>query len=382
MIYLDHNSTTPVLPEVLEAMLPCFTDAFGNASSMHAAGRRTLARLQTARRQVAQLLACDPAEVVFTSGGTESDNLALKGMLNPGDHLIVSRIEHSAIRSTCLWLQRQGCEVTSVEVNRQGQVEPDSIRAALKSNTKLISVMMANNETGVLQPVEEIGRIAVEADVWFHTDAVQAAAKVPISVDAIRCDLLTISAHKFHGPQGIGALYLRRGTPLRAQLHGGQQEKRHRPGTENVAAIAGMGKACELALTGLADGSGQRISALRNHLEEALIGLVPDTRINGKASPRVANTSNILFEHVSGDALVLALDELGIAASRGSACSAGGSDPSSTLMAMGLTGEQSRSSVRFSLGKLNTAEEIDRALTAIPDVVDALRRRSAGFWAG
>lgn len=382
MIYLDHNSTTPVLPEVLEAMLPCFTDAFGNASSMHAAGRRTLARLQTARRQVAQLLACDPAEVVFTSGGTESDNLALKGMLNPGDHLIVSRIEHSAIRSTCLWLQRQGCEVTSVEVNRQGQVEPDSIRAALKSNTKLISVMMANNETGVLQPVEEIGRIAAEADVWFHTDAVQAAAKVPISVDAIRCDLLTISAHKFHGPQGIGALYLRRGTPLRAQLHGGQQEKRHRPGTENVAAIAGMGKACELALTGLADGSGQRISALRNHLEEALIGLVPDTRINGKASPRVANTSNILFEHVSGDALVLALDELGIAASRGSACSAGGSDPSSTLMAMGLTGEQSRSSVRFSLGKLNTAEEIDRALTAIPDVVDALRRRSAGFWAG
>ena len=382
MIYLDHNSTTPVLPEVLEAMLPCFTDAFGNASSMHAAGRRTLARLQTARRQVAQLLACDPAEVVFTSGGTESDNLALKGMLNPGDHLIVSRIEHSAIRSTCLWLQRQGCEVTSVEVNRQGQVEPDSIRATLKSNTKLISVMMANNETGVLQPVEEIGRIAAEADVWFHTDAVQAAAKVPISVDAIRCDLLTISAHKFHGPQGIGALYLRRGTPLRAQLHGGQQEKRHRPGTENVAAIAGMGKACELALTGLADGSGQRISALRNHLEEALIGLVPDTRINGKASPRVANTSNILFEHVSGDALVLALDELGIAASRGSACSAGGSDPSSTLMAMGLTGEQSRSSVRFSLGKLNTAEEIDRALTAIPDVVDALRRRSAGFWAG
>lgn len=382
MIYLDHNSTTPVLPEVLEAMLPCFTDAFGNASSMHAAGRRTLARLQTARRQVAQLLACDPAEVVFTSGGTESDNLALKGMLNPGDHLIVSRIEHSAIRSTCLWLQRQGCEVTSVEVNRQGQVEPDSIRAALKSNTKLISVMMANNETGVLQPVEEIGRIAAEADVWFHTDAVQAAAKVPISVDAIRCDLLTISAHKFHGPQGIGALYLRRGTPLRAQLHGGRQEKRHRPGTENVAAIAGMGKACELALTGLADGSGQRISALRNHLEEALIGLVPDTRINGKASPRVANTSNILFEHVSGDALVLALDELGIAASRGSACSAGGSDPSSTLMAMGLTGEQSRSSVRFSLGKLNTAEEIDRALTAIPDVVDALRRRSAGFWAG
>lgn len=382
MIYLDHNSTTPVLPEVLEAMLPCFTDAFGNASSMHAAGRRTRARLQTARRQVAQLLACDPAEVVFTSGGTESDNLALKGMLNPGDHLIVSRIEHSAIRSTCLWLQRQGCEVTSVEVNRQGQVEPDSIRATLKSNTKLISVMMANNETGVLQPVEEIGRIAAEADVWFHTDAVQAAAKVPISVDAIRCDLLTISAHKFHGPQGIGALYLRRGTPLRAQLHGGQQEKRHRPGTENVAAIAGMGKACELALTGLADGSGQRISALRNHLEEALIGLVPDTRINGKASPRVANTSNILFEHVSGDALVLALDELGIAASRGSACSAGGSDPSSTLMAMGLTGEQSRSSVRFSLGKLNTAEEIDRALTAIPDVVDALRRRSAGFWAG
>lgn len=380
MIYLDNNSTTPVLPEVLDAMLPCFTESFGNPSSIHSCGRRALAYVKEARRQVAELLGCQASEIVFTSSGTEGDNLALKGMLNRGDHLIVSAIEHSAILMACKWLEKQGCEVTCVGVNGNGQVEPDSIRGALKPNTRLISVMMANNETGVLQPVEEIGRIAAEADIWFHTDAVQAAGKVSISVNQIGCDLLTLSAHKFHGPQGIGALFVRAGTPLRPQLHGGHQEKRRRPGTENVAGIAGLGRACALAQSGFVNGSIQRIAGLRDRLESVLTSLVPGTRINGRGAPRVANTTNILFENVSGDALVLALDELGIAASRGSACSAGAADPSSVLMAMGLNGQQSRSSVRFSLGKQNTPEEIDLTIAACPGAVDRLREKSAMAW--
>lgn len=379
MIYLDNNSTTPVLPEVLEAMRPSFADSFGNPSSIHSAGRRALAHIKAARQQVASLLGCQPSEIIFTSGGTEGDNLALKGMMNPGDHLIVSAIEHSAILTACHWLEKQGCEITRVGVNNNGQVEPDSIRAAIRNNTRLISVMMANNETGVLQPVEEIGRIAAEADVWFHTDAVQAAGKIPISVNSIRCDLLTISAHKIHGPQGIGALYLRQGTPLHPQLHGGHQERSRRPGSENVPGIVGLGKAAQLALAGLADGSIGRIAALRDRLETAVTSLVEDTRINGKAAPRVANTSNILFERAGGDALVLALDESGIEVSRGSACSAGGGDPSGVLIAMGLTGEQSRSSLRISLGKQNTMEEIDAAIAAIPGCVSQLRQRSATF---
>jgi len=380
MIYLDNNSTTPLLPEVLDAMLPCFTESFGNPSSIHSGGRRALFHVKEARQEVAGLLGCQASEIVFTSGGTESDNLALKGIVNPGDHLIVSAIEHSAILVACTWLEKHGCEVTRVGVNGLGQVEPDSIRAALKPNTRLISVMMANNETGVLQPVEEIGRIAAEADIWFHTDAVQAAGKVPVSVNRIGCDLLTISAHKLHGPQGIGALFLRAGTPLRPQLHGGHQEKRRRPGTENVPGIAGLGRACRLAKAALTNGSVDRIAALRDRLEDALTSLIPDTRINGRRAARVANTTNILFENVGGDALVLALDELGIAASRGSACSAGAADPSSVLMAMGLNGQQSRSSLRFSLGKQNTADEIENTISATPGAVARLRAKSAVFW--
>ncbi|HEY3629118.1 MAG TPA: cysteine desulfurase family protein [Terracidiphilus sp.] len=380
MIYLDNNSTTPVLADVLDAMLQCFTESFGNPSSIHSCGRRALAHVKEGRERVAALLDCQPAEVIFTSGGTEGDNLALKGMMNPGDHLIVSAIEHSAILSTCHWLEKQGCQVTRVDVNGSGQVEPDTVRAALRKNTRLISVMMANNETGVLQPAAEIGRIAAEADIWFHTDAVQAAGKVPISVDKLNCDLLTISAHKFHGPQGVGALFVRRGTPLRPQLHGGHQEKRRRPGTENVAGIAGLGRASAIAQAGLTDGSIERVAALRDRLETALIGVVPEIRINGDSVPRVSNTSNILFEHVGGDALVLALDEAGIAASRGSACSSGAADPSSVLMAMGLNGQQSRSSLRFSLGKQNTAEQIETAIAAITGCVGRLREQSAAFW--
>ena len=377
--YLDNNSTTPVSPEVLEAMLPCFSESFGNASSIHGCGRRALANVKLARERVAALLDCMPTEVVFTSGGTEGDNLALKGMMKPGGHIIVSAIEHSAILSTCAWLEKIGCEVTRVGVNGNGQVDPEAVRQALRANTTLISIMMANNETGVLQPVEEIGRIAAEADVWFHTDAVQAAGKVPISVKKIGCDLLTISAHKIHGPQGTGALFVRRGTPLQNQLHGGHQERGRRPGTENVAGIAGLGRACEIARRGFEDGSVERIGALRDRLEAAVVSAVPLTRINGKDAPRVPNTTNILFEHVGGDALVMALDELGVAASRGAACTAGESDPSSVLMAMGLTGEQSRSSLRFSLGKQNTAEEIEHVIAVLPGAVRKLREAAQCF---
>jgi cysteine desulfurase len=379
IVYLDNNSTTAVLPEVVEEMLPCFAESFGNPSSIHGCGRRALAVVKKARERVAALLDCLPTEVVFTSGGTEGDNLTLKGMISPGDHIIVSAIEHSAILGTCVWLEHLGCEVTRVGVNGSGQVEPESVRRALRKNTRLISIMMANNETGVLQPVEEIGKIAAEADVWFHTDAVQAAGKVPISVKSIGCDLLTISAHKFHGPQGAGALFVRRGTPLRPQLHGGHQEKGRRPGTENVAGIAGLGRASEIARNGLSDGSMQRIGALRDQLEEAVADRVPETRINGKDAPRVPNTTNILFERVGGDALVMALDELGIAASRGAACTAGEADPSSVLMAMGLTGEQSRSSLRFSLGKLNTGEDIERVISVLPGAVQHLREATQFF---
>jgi cysteine desulfurase len=379
--YLDNNSTTPVLPEVLEEMLPCFSQSFGNPSSIHECGRRALAHLKLARERVAALLGCLPTEVVFTSGGTEGDNLAILGMMNPGDHIVISAIEHSAVLSTCAWLEHLGCEVTKVGVNGNGQVDPYTVRHALRKSTRLISVMMANNETGVLQPVEEIGRIAAEADVWFHTDAVQAAGKVPISVKTIGCDLLTISAHKVHGPQGVGALYVRRGTPLRAQQHGGHQEKSRRPGTENVAGIAGLGRASEVARSSLSDGSVARMAELRDRLEEAIVSIVPETRINGKGTPRVPNTSNILFEHVGGDALVLALDEVGVAASRGAACTAGEADPSSVLMAMGLTGEQSRSSLRFSLGKQNTAADIEHAIAVLPDAVQRLRRASPFYGA-
>jgi cysteine desulfurase len=378
--YFDNNSTTQVLPAVLEEMIPCFTESFGNPSSIHGYGRRALAKMKLARERVAALLGCLPTEIVFTSGGTEGDNLAMKGMMNPGDHLIVSAIEHSAILGTCAWLERLGCEVTRVGVNSNGQIDPDSVRGAMRKNTRLISVMMANNETGVLQPVEEISRIASEADVWFHTDAVQAAGKVPISVNAIGCDLLTISAHKIHGPQGVGALFVRRGTPLRPLVHGGHQERNRRGGTENVAGIVGLGRACEIAQAGFADGSVERIGALRDQLEDAVVSLVPETRINGKDAPRVPNTTSILFEHVGGDALVLALDDLGVAASRGAACTAGESDPSSVLMAMGLSGEQSRSSLRFSLGKLNTGSDVEHLISVLPGAVQRLREDSRFFW--
>jgi cysteine desulfurase len=360
-------------------MLPYFSEQFGNPSSIHSCGRRALAALKQARASVASLLGCRTTEIVFTSGGTEGDNLALLGMVGPGDHVITSVIEHSAILQTCLYLQHIGCEVTRVKVNSSGQVDPDDVRRALRPNTKLISIMMANNETGVLQPVEEIGRIAKEADVWFHTDAVQAAGKVPIDVDRVGCDLLSITAHKIHGPQGTGAVFVRRGTPFHPQLHGGHQEGGRRPGTENIAGIVGLGHACEIARRGLNDGSLFNMGLWRNRLEEAVLDQIPDTGVNGVNAQRVFNTSNIYFDHVGGDSLVLALDERGIAVSRGAACASGEAEPSSILMAMGLSGERSRSSLRFSIGKANSEEDIEYLISVLPKTVRQLREASPFF---
>jgi cysteine desulfurase len=376
LVYLDNNATSPVLPEVLAAMLPYFTEQFGNPSALHAGGKRTLAAMKQARISVANLLGCRATEIVFTGGGTEGDNLALLGMASPGDHVITSVIEHSAVLRACHHLEQAGCQVTRIGVNTAGQVDPADIRQALRPNTKLISIMMANNETGVLQPIEEIGRIAAEADVWFHTDAVQSAGKVQIDVNRIGCDLLTITAHKIHGPQGTGALFVRRGTPLRPQSHGGHQERGRRSGTENIPGIVGLGVACEIASRGFIDGSLRRIASWRDQLESSVLTAISHAVVNGATASRVANTSNIYFEGVSADALVVALSEQGIAASRGAACNSSEADPSSVLMAMGLSGERSRSSIRFSLGKANSAQDIDYLISVLPETVRRLREAS------
>ncbi|MDR3725354.1 MAG: cysteine desulfurase family protein [Terracidiphilus sp.] len=373
MAYLDNNSTTQVLPSVLNEIVSCYRDQYGNSSSLHTFGHRAQLVLSHARVRVAQLLDCHPLEVIFTSGGTEGNNWALKGLVKLGEHVVISAIEHSAILQTAAALEKNGCAVTRVGVDANGRVNPEDVRRALQPNTKLISVMMANNETGVLQPVEEIGAIAAEADVWFHTDAVQAAGKVPISVGKIRCDLLTITAHKMHGPQGVGALYVRRGTPIQPLLHGGHQEKGRRPGTENIAGIAGFGKACDEATRSMQDGAMAQLAEWRNRIEETLVAQVPQSGVNGKDAVRVPNTTNIYFDGISGDSLVLALDRQSVAVSRGAACMAGDSNPSSVLMAMGLSGERSRSSIRISLSKLNQESEIERLLAALPEVVRQLR---------
>jgi len=374
--YLDNNSTTPVLPEVIEAMLPCFSESFGNPSSIHGCGRRALVQVKHAREQVAALLDCLPSEIVFTSGGTEGDNLALKGMMSPGDHIITSAIEHSAVLGTCTWLEHLGCEVTRIGVSSNGQVEPDSVRQALRKNTRLISIMMANNETGVLQPVEEIGKIAAEADVWFHTDAVQAAGKVPVSARNIRCDLLTISGHKMHAPQGVGALFVRKGTRLQPLFYGGRHERSRRAGTENVPGIVALGKAAEVAMQGFERGEDKKMSTLRDRLQQGILAQVEEAGVNGEGAPRIPNTSNIYFDHVEGESMVISLDLKGLAVSAGAACSSGAIEPSHVLIAMGLPAARARASIRLSLGRQNTAEDVDIALALVPETVARLRELS------
>ena len=375
-VYLDNNATTPVLPEVLEAMRPYFAEHFGNASSIHHHGQETRAAVERARESVAALLGCRASEVVFTSGGTEADNLAVSGVTRAGDHVITSTIEHHAVLNSCKHLESMGCEVTYVPVDGRGLIDPDDVRRALRPHTKLITIMMANNETGVLQPVEEIGKIAAEADLYFHTDAVQAAGKVPIDVSRLECDLLSISGHKLHAPQGVGALYVKKGTVLEPMLYGGSHERSRRAGTENVPGIIGLGKAAELAREALQRGDLAHMSAMRDQIEQKILAEVEATGVNGEGAPRVPNTTNIHFDYIEGESLVIALDLKGLAVSTGAACSSGAIEPSHVLTAMGLPSETARASLRFSLGKQNTEDDVQFAVDLVPQTVARLRELS------
>jgi len=375
-VYLDNNATTPPLPEVREAMRPYLGEEFGNASSIHQRGQRARGAVERARESVAALIGARPAEIVFTSGGTESDNLAIFGLVEPGDHVISSTIEHHAVLNACRELEKRGSQVSYVRVDGCGLIDPDDVRRALRPQTKLITIMMANNETGVRQPVEEIGRIAGEADVYFHTDAVQAAGKVAVNVAAMGCDLLSISAHKLHGPQGTGALYVRRGTLLKPLLYGGSHERSRRAGTENVAGIVGLGRAAQLAAEWLAGQGDLKMAALRDRLQDRVLSGVDLAGVNGEGTPRVPNTTNIYFDCVEGEALVIALDLKGLSVSTGAACSSGAIEPSHVLVAMGLKPERARASLRFSLGKQNSSEDVDFALSILPETVARLRELS------
>ena len=374
-VYLDNSATTPVLPEVFEAMRPYFTERFGNASSIHHHGQESRAAVENARESLAALLGSRTSEIVFTSGGTEADNLAIFGLAGEGDHVITSAVEHHAVLNACKQLESDGCEVSYVPVDGRGLVDPADVRGALRPNTKLITVMMANNETGVLQPVNEIAAVAKDAEVHFHTDAVQAAGKVPVDVKKIDCGLLSISGHKIHAPQGIGALYVRKGTTLRPMLYGGRHERSRRAGTENVAGIVGLGKAAELARQGLESGDDAKMTDARDRLERALLQL-EYTGINGAGAPRVPSTISIHVDGIDGEALVIALDLKGLAVSTGAACSSGAIEPSHVLVAMGMPADQARASIRISLGKQNTDEEVVFAIGLIPETVARLRELS------
>ena len=378
-IYLDNNATTPVLPDVVEEMRPYFAEMFGNASSIHHHGQETRAAVEHARDSVAALLGCRPAEIVFTSGGTEADNLAIAGMVSAGDHIITSSVEHHAVLQACKHLGEMGCDVTEVPVDGRGLIDPEDVRRALRPNTRLISIMLANNETGVLQPVEEIGKIAAEAQVFFHTDAVQAAGKVPIDVERIGCHALSISGHKMHAPQGVGALYVRKRTRLQPLFYGGRHERSRRAGTENVPGIVALGKAAELTMQGFEAGEDKKMASLRDRLQQGIRAQVEEAGVNGDGAPRVPNTTNIYFDHIEGESLVIALDLKGLAVSTGSACSSGAVEPSHVLTAMGLRADRARASIRLSLGKQNTAEDIDVALALVPETVARLRELSPAY---
>jgi cysteine desulfurase len=381
-VYLDYNATTPVDGQVLAAMLPFFSGTYGNASSMHSAGQDARAAVESARAAVAALIGAKPAEIVFTSGGTEADNLAIFGCLaahrRERKHVIASPIEHHAVLNSVETLEKQDVEVTRLPISSDGVIDPEDVRRALRPETILITVMHANNELGTIQPVAEIGRIALEANVYFHCDAVQAAGKVPVDVNEMKVDFLALSAHKFYGPKGVGALYVRENTPLEPILFGGTHERDRRPGTENVAGIVGMGEAAELARTHLA-GEPTRIGILRDRLEEGIVRAVSATHVNGNPAQRVANTTNITFAHAEGESLVIALDLQDVQCSTGAACSSGAILPSHVLRAIGLPKEEAKSTLRFSLGRYTTPEDVDYALQVIPQAVERLRAISPTY---
>jgi cysteine desulfurase len=376
-IYLDHNATTPAAPEVVEAMTRALRDLFGNASSIHAFGQQAKAAIDEARTEVARLIGAEPGDIVFTAGGTEADNLALRGVLASAPptrrRLVVSAIEHEAVVNTAAALGRAGFPVTILPATGDGTVEPGALDASEGDDLALVSVMLANNETGVIQPVADFARRAHSRAALCHTDAVQAAGKVPVDVKALGVDLLSLAAHKFGGPKGVGALWLKRGLTLSSVITGGRQERSRRAGTENVPAIVGFGVAAGLARRRLASDA-SRVGALRDRLEAGILASIPRTAVNGGRMARVPNTTNIAFEGVEAESLVIGLDLEGIAVSTGSACSSGTLEPSHVLKAMGLPHGRVQSSVRFSLGTTTSDEDITRVLAVLPLVIDRLRR--------
>jgi cysteine desulfurase len=376
-IYFDHNATTPVAPPVVDAMLQVLREEYGNPSSVHAFGQRAKAVLDDARHAVAALIDAEPSELVFTSGGTESDNLAIRGAAESLEasgrrHLIASAVEHEAVLNTVKALARRGWHTTLLPVGHTGLVSAGSLTEALRDETALVSVMLANNEIGTIQPIVELAALAHARGAWFHTDAVQAVGKIPVSAKTLGVDLLSLSAHKFNGPKGAGALWIRRGTRLIAHTTGGRHERNRRAGTENVAGIAGLGAAAALAEAKL-EQEARRVAALRDRLEAGVLARVPGTDVNGAREPRVPNTTNISVDGVEAEALLIALDLQGVAVSTGSACSSGALEPSHVLRAMGLTAHRTQNSIRFSLGAGNTADEVDYVLERLPGIVERLR---------
>lgn len=379
-VYFDNNATTRVLPEVAEAMLPYFTESYGNPSSIHRFGSQVGQKMFEAREQVAALIgAADPVEVIFTGSGTEGDNAAIRGMLEARPdkrHIVTTQVEHSAVLGLCQHLERKGYRITWLNVDENGALDPEELRASLANDTALVSIMWANNETGVIFPVEQIGAIVRSRGIPFHVDAVQAAGKISVRVKDLPIDLLTISAHKFHAPKGVGALYVRRGITFPPFIIGGHQERNRRAGTENVAAIVGMGKAAEIALKRLAEDSA-RIGKLRDLLETLLLESCPGSRVNGQDQNRVSNTSNMSFRYLEGESILVLLDQVGICASTGSACTAGSSEPSHVLRAMKVPADWLQGAVRFSLGRFNTEEEVRYVNQMVPSIVQRLQGLSA-----
>lgn len=382
-IYLDNAATTAVSQLVMEAMLPYYMQVYGNPSSVHSTGRDAKKAVERARRQVASALGCSAQEIYFTAGGSESDNWALKGAAfahqEKGRHIITTQIEHHAILHTCQWLETQGWQVTYLPVDADGFVTVQQVENALRPDTVLVSVMAANNEIGTLEPVAEIGALCHERGVLFHTDAVQAVGAIPLDVEALHADMLSLSAHKFHGPKGIGALYIRKGVKIDPLIHGGAQERGHRAGTENLPGIVGLGKAIELAEEGLAENAA-RMTFLRNRLVSGLAAAIPDMRINGTMEKRLPNNVNVSFAGIEGEAVLLRLDLEGIAASSGSACTAGSLDPSHVLTAIGLTRDEAKGSLRLTLGTDTTQADVDEVVKKLPGIVASLREMTS--WCG
>ena len=381
-IYMDNAATTPVSPEVLNSMMPYFTQVYGNASSIHQTGREAAKAIADARRQVAAAIGARPEEVYFTAGGSESDNWAIKGTAfarrQKGNHIITSSIEHHAVLHTCEWLQKQGFDVTYLPVDGEGFVSPADVEKAITDKTILITIMAANNEIGTVEPIAEIGKIAKAHNIPFHTDAVQALGAVPVNVNDWQVDMLSLSGHKFHGPKGVGALYVRKGTKLDTLLQGGAQERGLRAGTENLSGIVGLGKAIALATEHL-DEKAAKLSALRDRLMDGILNAIPDVRINGPRANRLPGNANVSVRYVEGEALLLRLDLAGIAASSGSACTSGSLDPSHVLLAIGLPHEIAHGSLRLSLSQYNTGEDVDEVLKVLPGIVENLRAMSPLF---